>query len=125
VSAAGHTDALRARFFRLVSDSRPDVIVLDLRGAVLSGIDTILTVRRQSTVPILAVCDTEQPLEEEYRAAGAADCICGPIDILRLYQSVEKIVCATGSAAEPINVAASRLDVKRMSLQTAQCYRHR
>jgi DNA-binding response OmpR family regulator len=117
VSSAGHADARHRRFFSLVSDSRPDVIVLDLRGAARSGIDTILTIRRQSAIPILVVCDPGQPMAKEYRTAGAADCISGPVDILQLYQSIERIVGATGSAGGLINRAAARLGAQRTSRQ--------
>jgi DNA-binding response OmpR family regulator len=117
VSSAGHADARQRRFFSLVSGSRPDVIVLDLRGAARSGIDTVLTVRRQSAVPILVVCDPGQPTAKEYRTTGAADCISGPVDILRLYQSIERIVCATGNAGGLINRAAARLGGQRTSPQ--------
>ena len=116
-SSAGHAAGRHRRFFRLVSDSRPDVIVLDLRGAARSGIDTILTVRRQSAVPILVVCDPGQPMAKEYRTAGAADCISGPVDVLRLYQSIGRIVGAPGSAGGPINRAAARLGAQRASRQ--------
>jgi DNA-binding response OmpR family regulator len=116
VSSADHADARHRRFFGLVSDSRPDVIVLDLRGAARSGIDAILTVRRQSAVPILVVCDPG-PMVKEYRTAGAADCISGPVDILRLYQSIERIVGPTGSAGGLINRAPARLGAQRMSRQ--------
>jgi len=117
VSSAGDADGRHRRFFSLVSDSRPDVIVLDLRGAARSGIDTILTVRRQSAVPILVVCDPGQPMAKEYRTAGAADCICGPVDVLQLYQSIQRIVGATGSAGGRINRAAARLGAQRASRQ--------
>jgi hypothetical protein len=36
-------DAVQNHFFDLVSDSEPDVIVLDFSGAPRSGTDTILT----------------------------------------------------------------------------------
>jgi DNA-binding response OmpR family regulator len=116
VSSTVHADARCRRFFSLVSDSRPDVIVLDLRGAARSGIDTILTVRRQSAIPILVVCDPGQPMAK-YRTAGAADCISGPVDILRLYRSIERIVGPTGGAGGLVNRAAAMRDVRRTSRQ--------
>src|SRR5713226_1793623 len=76
-------DAVQTRFFALVSDSKPDVIVLDFRSAPRSGTDTILTIRRRSTVPILVVCNPAHPLAKKYLTAGAADCISAPVDILR------------------------------------------
>jgi DNA-binding response OmpR family regulator len=117
VSSAVHADARCRRFFSLVSDSMPDVIVLDLRGAARSGIDTILTVRGQSAIPILVVCDPGQPMAKEYRTAGAADCISGPVDILRLYQSIERIIDPTGSAGGLVNRAAAMCGVQRTNRQ--------
>src|SRR5882724_1109903 len=71
-------DAAQQRFFALVSASNPDVIVLDFSKAPRSGAATILTVRRRSAVPILVVCDPVHPLAEEYRNAGASECISPP-----------------------------------------------
>jgi two-component system, OmpR family, response regulator len=34
----------------------------------------------------------DQPLLDEYRIAGAADCIAGPIDIIRLNQMIQQII---------------------------------
>ena len=94
VSSGDHPDAVQTRFFNLVSDSKPDVIVLDFSRAPLSGTDTILTIRQRSAVPILVACNPGHPMTEIYRVAGAADCIATPIDMLALNQSILKILQA-------------------------------
>jgi len=91
-----HADAVRKRFFALVSDSKPDVIVLDFSSAPSSGTDTILTVRRRSAVPILVVCNPGHPLAKKYRTAGAAGCISAPLDILCLSRAIRGILRDTG-----------------------------
>jgi two-component system, OmpR family, response regulator len=88
--------SVQARFFDLVSRSKPDVIVLDLGRAPADGTDTILTIRQQTEIPILVVCDPVPLLFEEYRIAGAADCIAAPVDIVRLNQTIQKILQVRG-----------------------------
>lgn len=88
--------SVAARFFDLVGRSQPDVIVLDLSGAPADGIDTILAVRRRTDIPILVVCDPTHALKEEYRIAGAAGCIALPIDIIRLNETIQKIIRVRG-----------------------------
>jgi DNA-binding response OmpR family regulator len=85
-------DAIESHFFDLVSSSKPDVIVLDFSRLPSSGIDTILTIRQRTEIPILVVCDPKHPMQEEYRIAGAADCIPAPVDILYLNQTIQKIM---------------------------------
>ena len=73
--SSGRAAAARGHFFNLVNESEPDVIVLDFSGAPLTGSDTILAIRQRTGIPILVICDPVHPLAEEYRIAGAADCI--------------------------------------------------
>jgi two-component system, OmpR family, response regulator len=94
----------KAEFFGLVSHSRPDVIVLDLSRAPENGAATIATVRQQSNVPILVACAPVLSLVEEYRDAGATDFIAAPIDLVRLNQSIQKVLrmrAQPGSASTP------------------------
>jgi two-component system, OmpR family, response regulator len=79
-------------FFNLLRDSRPDVVVLDLSQANGSGVDTILKIRRHSVIPILVVCDVDDPASRAYRIAGAAECIPAPVDILLLNQVLQQII---------------------------------
>lgn len=81
-----------ARFFDLIGSSRPDVIVLDLGHTPVVGVATILTVRQQTDVPILVVCEPGDPSLDEYRIAGAADCLSAPVNIIGLNQTIQKIL---------------------------------
>ena len=90
------SDSIQAHFFELISRSSPDVIVLDFSRAPAAGTNTILTVRRRTDIPILVVCSPEQSQIEDYRIAGAADCIAAPVDIVRLNQTIQRIVRVRG-----------------------------
>jgi DNA-binding response OmpR family regulator len=83
------------RFFSLLRDSKPDVVVLDLTNANGKGVETILRIRRKSTVPILVVCEEDAPNARDYRIAGAAECIETPVDVLALNQALQQIVRVT------------------------------
>ncbi len=98
IGIAGHdrADTVQAHFFELISRSSPDVIVLDFSRAPAAGTDTILTVRRHTEIPILVVCSPEQSEIEDYRIAGAADCISAPVDIVVLNQTIQRIVRVRG-----------------------------
>lgn len=98
ISGHDRPDAVKAHFFDLITRSSPDVIVLDFSRAPSAGKDTILTVRRRTEIPILVVCSPEQPQMEDYRIAGAADCIAAPVDIISLNQTIQRIVRVRGRA---------------------------
>ena len=91
ITASGYEN----RFFSLLRDSKPDVVVLDLTHANGKGIDTILRIRRKSTVPILVVCEEDAPNARDYRIAGAAECIETPVDVMTLNQALQQIVRVT------------------------------
>jgi two-component system OmpR family response regulator len=95
-SVSHQPDLVQALFFDLVGRSKPDVIVLDFSSAPAAGTDTILTIRQRTDIPILIVCDPEQRLLDEYRIAGAAGCIPAPVDIIRLNQTIQKIIRVRG-----------------------------
>lgn len=96
--AAKNPGAVEARFFDLLRDSKPDVVVLDLSRSNGAGVDAILKIRQQCTTPILVVCDPEQESSGDYRIAGAAECIPAPIDIMQLNQTLQQIIRVTGRA---------------------------
>jgi DNA-binding response OmpR family regulator len=104
-AGSGHDrpDSAQTRFFDLISRSSPDVIVLDFSRGPVRGTDTILTVRRRTEVPILVVCSPEQPQMEDYRIAGAADCIVAPVDIVSLNQTIQRIVRVRGGG-RPLSI---------------------
>jgi len=95
VSRSGRTEAAHARFFKLVGDSKPDVIVLDFTRAPGASAKTITTVHDRTNIPILVVCNPTHSSTEDYRRAGAADCISAPVDIPILNQAVQQIMRVT------------------------------
>jgi DNA-binding response OmpR family regulator len=111
-------DAVQNHFFDVLSDSKPDVIVLDFSGTPRSGTDTILTVRQRSAVPILIVCNPAHSLTDEYRIAGAAECISPPVDILLLNQAIRRILRVTGRGGALANKRSAKLALGGMSPQT-------
>jgi DNA-binding response OmpR family regulator len=84
--------ALESRFFSLLRESKPDVVVLDLREANGAGIGMILKIRRQSSVPILVVCGEDTQSAQDYRFAGAAECIGSPVDVVAFNEVLQQIV---------------------------------
>jgi two-component system, OmpR family, response regulator len=91
--------ALESRFFNLLRESRPDVVVLDLRQANGDGVGMILKIRRQSRVPILVVCGQDNRNAQDYRFAGAAECIASPVDVVAFNEVLQHIVRVNGQAA--------------------------
>jgi two-component system OmpR family response regulator len=98
---------LETRFFNVVREYNPDVVVLDLTASQSKGINAILKIRRRTGVPILAVCKPDDPLMREYCLAGAAECMQAPVDIMQLNQTVQQIIQLSknsrdAAAADPI-----------------------
>src|SRR5271170_5248686 len=91
---------IEARFFNVVRQHNPDVVVLDLTGSPSAGTATILKIRRRTSVPILVVCDPEDPLMREYCLAGAAEAIQAPVDIMVLHQTVQQIIQLSKNSRE-------------------------
>jgi DNA-binding response OmpR family regulator len=111
-----NADAIQRRFFSLVEANKPDVIVLDFSTSPRSSTDTILTIRRRSTVPILVVCNPAQTQAREYRIAGADDCITAPVGLLGLSQAVRRILRRTGSNRAPATRRPVNFSFAGMSL---------
>ena len=90
----GATDAVdvETRFFNVVRQHNPDVVVLDLTASQGNGIPAILKIRRRTGVPILVVCGRDDPQMREYCLAGAAECMQAPVDIMQLNQTVQQII---------------------------------
>lgn len=91
--------ALENRFFSLLRESKPDVVVLDLRQANGDGVGMILKIRRQSSVPILVVCGQDNRSVQDYRFAGAAECIASPVDVVAFNEVLQQIVRVNGQTA--------------------------
>jgi two-component system OmpR family response regulator len=98
---------IERRFFELVGKNRPDVIVLDLTGTNGKGIEAILKIRQKCAVPVLAVCDANDPHARDYRIAGAAECISAPVDIIRLNETILHIMRVT-RPTQPHNAQSAR-----------------
>lgn len=90
--AARSTSDIEAQFFNVVRQCNPDVVVLDLTGSSGNGTATILKIRRRTGVPILVVCEPDDPLMREYCLAGAAESMRAPVDIMALNQTVQQII---------------------------------
>ena len=84
--------SLENTFFNVVRQHNPDVIVLDLTGATANGTATILKIRRRTAVPILVVCDKNDPMMREYCLVGACECMEAPVDVMQLNQTVQQII---------------------------------
>src|SRR5215470_13307486 len=83
---------LECRFFNLLREAKPDVVLLDLSRANGNGVETILKIRRQSAVPVLVVHGGDESTARDYRIAGAVDCIGAPIDVVTLNEILQQIV---------------------------------
>src|SRR4029079_2159168 len=83
---------IETRFFNVVREHNPDVVVLDLTASEGNGIPAIVKIRRRSGVPILVVCGAEDPQMREYCLAGAAECMQAPVDLMALNQTVPEII---------------------------------
>jgi CheY-like chemotaxis protein len=92
---------IEAHFFSLVDKSDPDVIVLDCDGA-LAVTDTLLRVRQRTDIPIIVLCQPVDDLIEQYRRAGAADCVASPVELGALHRSIQRIIEARSQRAKPI-----------------------
>ena len=111
---------IEARFFNVLREHQPDVVVLDirasadLRGSAEQGIAAILKVRRRSAIPIVVVCAAEDPAMREYCLAGAAECMQAPVDIMLLNQTVQKII-QLSKGAPPATVEPKNAPLQTVS----------
>ncbi|MBV8891900.1 MAG: response regulator transcription factor [Acidobacteria bacterium] len=92
VEGAADTES---RFFSLVRENSPDVIVLDVSRNPIVGLTAIIKIRQRYAIPILAVCDTRRSSPSDFLHAGAADSIGVPIDLLN--QKLQQIIKITAS----------------------------
>lgn len=89
------------RFFNVLRQYNPDVVVLDLTSSLGLGIQAVLKIRRRSSVPVLVVCQTDDAQMREYCLAGAAECMTTPVDIMALNQTVQKIIQLSRDSEAP------------------------
>ncbi|HEX3863182.1 MAG TPA: response regulator transcription factor [Stellaceae bacterium] len=98
---------IEARFFNVIRQYNPDVVVLDLTHTGGQGTTAIVKIRRRSGVPILVVCGGDDLQMREYCLAGAAECMAAPVDIMALNQTVQKIIqLSRDSGSSPLSEAA-------------------
>jgi DNA-binding response OmpR family regulator len=77
----------------------------------------ILKIRRQSSVPILVVCGEDTRHVQDYRFAGAAECIASPVDVVAFNEVLQQIVRVNGQAVasparESENIAFSGVNFR-------------
>jgi len=97
--AAAAPGALEDRFFTLLREAKPDVVVLDLSRANGDGVEVIHKVRLHSSVPILVVCPPNRAdSAQTFRGAGAAECIASPVDVVTLNEVLQQIVRVNSAA---------------------------
>jgi two-component system, OmpR family, response regulator len=87
----GNAAEIERKFFELVRDSRPDVVVLDISNSEGGGIEAIRKIRHRVTVPILVVCRPDDVRVGDYRIAGAAECMSAPVDIMVFNEMILRI----------------------------------
>ena len=102
--AAANRSRWKTGFSVCWRNSKPDVIVLDLSRANGGGAGTIRKIRRQTGVPILVVFGEGSNNVEDYRIAGAAKCIPGPVDLVSFNQVLQQIV--RGNGQMPVSAPA-------------------
>ena len=99
---------IEARFFNVVRQFNPDVVVLDLTGSPSNGTAAILKIRRRTGVPILVVCEPNDPLMREYCLAGAAESMKAPVDIMQLNQTVQHIIQLSKNSRDSVGSETSQ-----------------
>jgi two-component system OmpR family response regulator len=111
---------IESHFFALLRERRPDVIVLDLRNATLDGTVVIRKIRGRSDVPIVVIRDERDQREQDYRIAGAAECLPAPVDIIVLNAVIQKIMKIYGAQRHRKVSQADTFDVDGMIFQPGQ-----
>lgn len=87
--------AIQSRFFDLLRNSRPDVVVLDLSDTKGHGIEAIRRIRQRCSVPIIVVCDAADAQAPDYRLAGATESVPTPVDIIQFNRTIQRIIRLT------------------------------
>jgi DNA-binding response OmpR family regulator len=108
------------QFFALVREKRPDVIVLDLRNATIDGTAVIRKIRGRSDVSLIVIRDERDQHEQDYRIAGAAECLLAPVDIIVLNAVIQKIIRINGSRPTRATLQADTFEVAGMIFQPRQ-----
>jgi two-component system cell cycle response regulator DivK len=79
---------------RLATETRPDLILMDIGLPELSGLDAVRAIRASgASTPIVAVTSRVMPGErEEALEAGCDDFVAKPIDDLQLVAIVDRLL---------------------------------
>jgi len=107
-------------FFALVRERKPDVIVLDFRNAVSDGTVTIRKIRQRTDISIVVIRDERDAHEQDYRIAGAAECLVAPVDVIVLNAVIQKIMRINGPQASRKMPQAETFEVEGMIYQPRQ-----
>jgi DNA-binding response OmpR family regulator len=111
---------IESQFFALMRERQPDVIVLDLRNATLDGPVVIRKIRQRSDVSIVVIRDKRDQREQDYRIAGAAECLPAPVDIIVFNEVIQKIMRINGAQTHRKAPQADTLEVEGMIFQPRQ-----
>lgn len=111
---------IEKQFFALIRERRPDVIVLDFRKTTFSGTIAIRKVRQRSDVPMIVIRGENDPHEQDYRIAGAAECLIAPVDIILLNSVIQKIIRINGSQVKRSAPQSDTFEVAGMIFQPRQ-----
>jgi CheY-like chemotaxis protein len=95
---------------RLLDDSRPDILLLDLGMPVLDGYQTIRRIREKPSLaglPVLAVTAyAMQGDKERILSSGFDGYMSKPIDPKLLYQELDRLLSKKASTTDRANAAA-------------------
>lgn len=99
---------LETKFFNVLRDSKPDVILLDATSMRGDGIAAIGKIRQRSAIPVVVVCAVDDHLMRGYRVAGATECLNPPVEIVALNQLIQQIINARTRAPSAARAARSQ-----------------
>jgi two-component system OmpR family response regulator len=108
------------QFFSLLRKNRPDVIVLDFRNATSTGTLAIQKVRQRSDIPIVVIRGETDPHEQDYRIAGAAECMVSPVDIIQLNAVIQRIMRLNGAPTTRTPPQSDTFEVAGMIFEPRQ-----
>lgn len=111
---------IEGQFFALIRERRPDVIVLDLQNATSDGTVAIRKIRQRSDVSIVVIRDERDQHEQDYRIAGAAECLPAPVDIIVANAVIQKIMRINGAQTSRKVPQADTFEVEGMIFQPRQ-----
>ena len=91
----------------LLTQERPDLIIMDLRLPDGSGIDATRAIRGQpdlKNIPVIVITDGSPSSEEEARSAGCSACISKPINVGMFIELVRQYVDARSKTMPAVSI---------------------